>query len=718
MHKICVIANSLWHQTLQQLLRGVIDQAYACNRQVHVFTCMNVNVNYPNYYQGEMNILSMIPFSDYDGVLLLTDSFHVDEFEANLKEILQTSPVPVFAVNGAFADYPCNELDDIQGFKEVIRHLITVHDAKTIYCLTGLPGFSASEHRIQAFREVMQSFDLPCPDSAIFYGDFWKNSARELGERLASGEIPMPDAVVCGNDIMAISLCDTLYAHGISVPDDIAVTGFDGIEEAICYIPKLTTYCSDYYGIGADSVCRLLEITGETVQRIPSDNSSGLEMGCTCGCQKYYTAKSKQQMVQEQNLQWRQMIFRNSNLSGFFHETAGLDAFVHRVFDLRYVCLTERNIEHSSIYLCLGMDWEDEPKRTRGICETSRYYEPDEKRWHTFSAAENILPMLERKETLSVSYFSSLHYQDRIFGYIVLSFTEMADCFDLLYQQFCVEVKNGLERIRVQNALKNLSHWVQRSEEKDILTGLYREKYLPQFLAECLRLAESRRTCYYLAAIQIAGLQQLKDRFGNDAYNRMVMDFSDLLQSLHLTEVRFVYAQKGRFYLIGCGAPEEILSQIQSAVLAYNLDLTHLFYLKLFITHCTAEEQNHAAMQQAVHAAMEARMRDRSMLHFLPVTQLWKDIYAHPEVDYTIENMSKRLHMSASSFRTHYRKLIGNSAAEDIKNSRMKYAKRLLTETDQTIAEIAEACGYDACYFMHMFKRETGMPPAQYRMKE
>ena len=70
-----------------------------------------------------------------------------------------------------------------------------------------------------------------------------RRAAARGGQADVGGAGPrtLPDAIVCANDQMAIGVLRTLTAHGIRVPQDIAVVGFDDIFPASLCDPPLTT---------------------------------------------------------------------------------------------------------------------------------------------------------------------------------------------------------------------------------------------------------------------------------------------------------------------------------------------------------------------------------------------------------------------------------------------------------------------------------------------
>jgi DNA-binding LacI/PurR family transcriptional regulator len=67
-----------------------------------------------------------------------------------------------------------------------------------------------------------------------------------------------PDAVVCFDDKLALAVIDSLRQHGIRVPDDLAVVGFDDIPFAQISNPRLTTVAQPSSAMGQRAVEMLL----------------------------------------------------------------------------------------------------------------------------------------------------------------------------------------------------------------------------------------------------------------------------------------------------------------------------------------------------------------------------------------------------------------------------------------------------------------------------
>lgn len=99
--------------------------------------------------------------------------------------------------------------------------------------------------------------------------------------------------------------------------------------------------------------------------------------------------------------------------------------------------------------------------------------------------------------------------------------------------------------------------------------------------------------------------------------------------------------------------------------------------------------------------------------------RLLEYIHRHYTENLCIAELAEAEHLSVSRFREVFRQTFGCAPSEYIMELRMRHARDLLTDTDLSISEIAELCGYgDVMYFMRLFRKKTGMSARSYRMKE
>src|SRR5690606_38582350 len=95
-------------------------------------------------------------------------------------------------------------------------------------------------------------------ESYVLRGDWSSNGGYELMNHLLEGE-SRPTACFIGSDPMAVGALHALHEHGVRVPEDMAIVGFDDIEISAFLNPPLTTVCAYTELMGRTAVQLLLE---------------------------------------------------------------------------------------------------------------------------------------------------------------------------------------------------------------------------------------------------------------------------------------------------------------------------------------------------------------------------------------------------------------------------------------------------------------------------
>ena len=122
-------------------------------------------------------------------------------------------------------------------------------------------GFvGVTEQRLAGFRRRAAELGLRVVEDAVLLGEFSIEWGEASVERLTRGGT-LPDAVVCGDDLIALGVTRACRARGLAVPDQLQVTGFDNIEFARLSEPALTTVDQPRDQIAAEAV-RLLVAAG------------------------------------------------------------------------------------------------------------------------------------------------------------------------------------------------------------------------------------------------------------------------------------------------------------------------------------------------------------------------------------------------------------------------------------------------------------------------
>jgi LacI family transcriptional regulator len=160
--------------------------------------------------------------------------------------------VPIVTLAGVATPATSNVSgDNLTGMAELARHLVGEHGYRTLSYLGGHPDSPDNLARHAALQAAVAQ-----AGGTLLSGPQWQGNycaaggARVIGHLLAS-DTPLPRAIACANDQTALGVIYALRQHGLDVPGDVAVTGFDDIPMARHLRPQLTTVRQPIQEIGA-----------------------------------------------------------------------------------------------------------------------------------------------------------------------------------------------------------------------------------------------------------------------------------------------------------------------------------------------------------------------------------------------------------------------------------------------------------------------------------
>ncbi|MBN2196603.1 MAG: substrate-binding domain-containing protein [Polyangiaceae bacterium] len=190
--------------------------------------------------------------------------------------------MPVCSIGLAVPGVSSIVTNDSPGAGALVTHLLADHRKKEIACIRG-PGADGQE-RFEAFRRTLDEFGVETRAELIVDGDFTESSGREAVRILHDERKVRFDAIVAGNDYMALGAIAALEERDLSVPGDISVVGFDDIEDARHAAVPLTTVRQPIRELGKRAVLQVLQQLDE------GDSAAAQAITChplkrrSCGC--------------------------------------------------------------------------------------------------------------------------------------------------------------------------------------------------------------------------------------------------------------------------------------------------------------------------------------------------------------------------------------------------------------------------------------------------
>lgn len=188
----------------------------------------------------EVAVFDLIPYDKVDAVVIMDEKIKSRETVQGILDKANDNNVPAIIIDGDYDDASLVKFDYAKGFESVVRHVIENHHVMRPHFMAGKRDSEFSNERIQVFKKVIAENGIAYDDSMLSYGDFWSLPSRAAAEELLKRD-RLPEAVICANDIMALNVCDVFHGAGVRVPEDVIVSGFDGIDEVFWATPSITT---------------------------------------------------------------------------------------------------------------------------------------------------------------------------------------------------------------------------------------------------------------------------------------------------------------------------------------------------------------------------------------------------------------------------------------------------------------------------------------------
>ena len=554
--KIAVLMASIDREYQQDFAAGLASAGAKNGIDICIFNSQgHMNVAISTNETGESIIYDLPDLSDFDGIISMPATMGNELALQKISNVLE----PLKGKPHVSIDVPQDGavtilFDDRISMEEVTEHLISEHSARKIAIVSGPLDSSVATDRVEACMNVMRRHGLEMDDRMLIDGQWTRVGGRKAAEKIISMGGELPDAVICGNDDMALSVIECFNEHGIRVPKDIAVTGFDALREAVMR--------------GVSTVCRPIDRSAKTAIEILNKWIEGEEpkertvllstipiFGDSCGCsQSLEHINEKLRALGTERWNIETILTRVSMFSGTMASVGDenevktiIHEFVH-AWDIRelYLCVDPsicRNTE-------TGSEREVYPKEMLllfGI-RNGKTYETQMIQTRDLTPA-----LMEMRKNAACLVFCPLYYRDRNFGYVAMNLGSGTGA--ALYSVLML-LNGTLMSLYLQTNLKRSSATIERMASHDIMTGmLNRRGYMELAPAELEKAGKDGKLFTMLSA-DMDHMKDINDRHGHLMGDEAICRMGRVLQKL--SELHFTPVHISGDEFIAYGTTESI----------------------------------------------------------------------------------------------------------------------------------------------------------------
>lgn len=233
---------------LSEILQGIDAELQVAGYDMVLYTAHRQEAKEASYIGQVTGGLS-------DGVLLVLPHFFRNYFEDFTR---RNFPFVMIDHCEKSASYPSVSAANWQGAFHATEYLIHLGHTR-IGFITGWREMACVVDRLAGHQEALKMNHLPIDPQLVVEGTFHQVDGFNGARRLLELENP-PTAIFATNDMMAIGAMDGIRSHGLRIPEDVSVIGFDDVPQANFAHPALTTVRQPLQQMGRVATQMLLEL--------------------------------------------------------------------------------------------------------------------------------------------------------------------------------------------------------------------------------------------------------------------------------------------------------------------------------------------------------------------------------------------------------------------------------------------------------------------------
>lgn len=492
---------------------------------------------------GEKQIYSVFDVTKFDAVVIMSETFKKIRVDRALADMALAAGVPVISINRRLKG--CINIDFTYEttFEQIVRHIVEDHGCRKVNYIGGDRISKFSAERFDSFKKVLADNNIPFEDKRTGYGNFMGSGAVEVLEEFLK-EKELPEAIICANDSMAIGVCSRLKELGIRVPEDIKVTGFDGIEFEQYHNPRLTTAAYSFEDTARTVLETLTNVwEGRTVDDLIIVPYK-MQKGHSCGCDYNQIMNPTDKLLEMENTLGSSSEYYQAMLN-MNAEADNCEEFIQLLESAEKFA---RPIAYKEFWLCfntfyyekmVGRIPEDVDELLHQVREGKEQVYSDQivVAYHSIrdknDKMKDTVRIIDRSDLIfdpsglferdDAIMFLPMHLRGITIGYMAITFEEKKLRADLL-NIFVMNLRNEIEGFRTGIIKEQLF-------SRDELTGLYNRR---GFERQKLKLFKGSKPCdnFTLISLDMDNLKKINDSYGHAEGDIALRQIGKIIESV------------------------------------------------------------------------------------------------------------------------------------------------------------------------------------------
>lgn len=513
---------------------------YARKNGFHILvfnSCADMYEQTPENNEGSSAVFRLIPYDKLSAMIIYPNIIYDPDIVEEIRVNCIKRNIPVISMDKDIEGCVTFSFDNSNVFEKMCHHIIRDHKAENIFLMAGFKDNIYSNERINAYKTALAKNNLTFDENNIGYGCFWEQPTLDVMDRWFKEEQrEIPDAIICANDLMAITVSSYLQTMGVKIPQDCIVTGFDGIKQVEYLPPHITTCKQDFDKMSSIIMDTILKMQrGEPVN---DSYSIGFDISYSqsCGCEPitYDNVASSISALLESlrnSAQRQKMICRTQTT-------------LPNISDINFVPRTlVKWFKFETCVFALNGTLFDPPYFGKHYKGKECYSENVDILYHCYNKMEcerctiptaMFFPRIDKlMENDNPIVVCCSHFTDMVMGYCIFQPTIDIDEYEKIHTMM-VTIAAALGNFHSRIQIRSINDELQKLSQRDYMTGLFNRRGFFEQMEVTSNDKNYIGSTLMLISADLDRLKYINDTFGHNEGDSAIITVANALVSSSL----------------------------------------------------------------------------------------------------------------------------------------------------------------------------------------
>lgn len=528
---IGICTAGIQNEIERRVVFSVSKEAVSRGYKVFMFNSFTNMFTENAYQKGESSVYKLVNAELLDALVIMPEAIKNDNIVDEIISDALSSKLPVIVYDKEYEGCKSVHFNYADNFEKLVRHVVEHHGCKTVNMIGGIKNNSFSEKRIETYKKVLTENGIEVDERRIGYGDFWEGPTRVAIDEFFKSGLPTPEAIVCANDSMAITTMQELKKRGFKVPDDIIVTGFDGIELEQYVTPRLTTATPDYKGLGKAITDVVDRIVNHEEVNDKTEVMYDLKISQSCGCVETDHEYVCDKIIDIYNL-----------MSASDGHEEHMYSYVSKVIDCNTpeeIAQTMSKYADDNAWCCLNTDCFSDKRETYRYkksftAKMNNIMKCDEGKYSVGKIfnTKNLIPDMEEEFLKHNCFmFSPIHYQSDVFGYLIVPFDTENIIFNNT-RRFLNNTNQIIENFKNKFILEQAKSLLESMYIRDYMTGIYNRRGFYENSSELIKRCNKNKHNAVVFSVDMDEMKSINDTYGHNEGDKAIIAVAHALRTI------------------------------------------------------------------------------------------------------------------------------------------------------------------------------------------